>query len=145
MLEEYCMAFEVRPILWPFTTRPSLVFRATQAFCTAYASSMVMAGCWMESWRICVRERSDSSSRLAASRIVISSNMSLLLRFAYDGVLQASDSIDRCNNFVADVDAGEALRSAGQNDVTGRQGHEFAEVGDYGGNVEDHVARSAFL
>ena len=64
------MAFDVRPILWPFTTRPALVFSATQAFCTAYASSIVIPGCWMDNCRIWVRARSESSNRLAASRIL---------------------------------------------------------------------------
>ena len=38
------MAFEVRPILWPFRVRPSAIFIATQARWMAYASSIVMPG-----------------------------------------------------------------------------------------------------
>src|ERR1700733_5597965 len=106
------MAFDVKPILWPFTTRPALVLSATQAFCTAYASSIVMAGCWMDNCRIWVRARSESSSRLAASRILFSSNMRVLLGVPYDCVFQTSDSFDFRNHFVAGLHVRQALGRA---------------------------------
>src|SRR5579862_2204673 len=139
MFEEYCMALDVRPILWPFIVRPAPVLSATQAFCTAYASSMVMSGCWMESWRICVRARSDSSSRRAASRMLISSNMRVLL--ADNCVFQTSDSFDLGDHFIAHLHVSQAFRRPGQNDVARRESHKFAKVSDQRGNVEDHVAR----
>src|SRR3984957_5865781 len=105
---------------------------------------MVMSLCWMESWRIWVRERSDSSSRLAASRMLISSNMRVLL-LANDGIFQTSNSFDLRYHFVADLHVAQALRRSGQDNVAGRQGHKFAEVGNQRGNVENHVARVAFL
>ena len=55
------------------------------------------------------------------------------LRIANDCILQASDSFDFGDHFVAHVHVRETLRRPGQNDVAGRQSHELAEIRDQRG------------